>query len=74
MNDLETRLRLALEKCEQLKKENAMLRKQLYINNNIPFNGQPSYDSKIITKQSSIKEKVGLFRSLFKGRTDGDIF
>lgn len=55
------------DELEKLRNENQYL-KQLLVK---MMNRESSYeDSKIVSKKSSLEEKVSLFTSLFKGRTD----
>lgn len=69
--NLHLQLQQALQECERLKKENDYLKQliqKMTIQQQITENQIDS--NKVITNQSSPEEKIHLFRSLFKGRTD----
>jgi len=72
MDELQIKLKKALEECARLKDENARLRKRLGMD---PSN--PSVDllrendpARLITNDSPAENKIKLFRSLFRGRED----
>ncbi|MFC7394012.1 TOTE conflict system archaeo-eukaryotic primase domain-containing protein [Scopulibacillus cellulosilyticus] len=66
MEDLKIRLQTALRECERLRDENKRLRYLLGISETTPLLNK----NRIITKKSTIKDKIKLYRSLFKGRQD----
>lgn len=70
MDNINDQLKRALEECERLKKENAQL-KQLLASHNISF---PPVTSSVNmdqqNKQKKIRERISIFRNLFKGRVD----
>jgi superfamily II DNA or RNA helicase len=80
--DLEDQLKKALEECASLKEENARLRKLLefigYPAENLIPPAKPQRDFLItgnqgthsVSEQSSREGRVGIFRSLFRGRED----
>ncbi|MEC5422926.1 DEAD/DEAH box helicase family protein [Virgibacillus sp. C22-A2] len=64
-------LQKALEECEQLKKENNQLKKLLKLHNiPIELNQNQSQNSQLYSKEKKIKDRIKLFRNLFKGRED----
>lgn len=59
------------QECEQLRNENAYLKKQLRLfMDHESTNENISGESQIVTKHSSLQSKINLYRSLFKGRED----
>lgn len=65
---LETKLKDALAECERLKDENRRLRALLEIPDEAPQ--RTKNDSIQITSDSPTKNKIDLFRDLFRGRED----
>lgn len=70
MNDINLRLKAALEECEKLRKENDRL-KNLLQEHRIPYK-RNYHDSSLIEnmKAKETKRRIGIFISLFKGRSD----
>ncbi len=65
LKELEKRLRAALANCEQLEKENILLKQQLIAIENVE-----SKERQLISKESDLKQKIELYRGLFRGRDD----
>lgn len=69
--NLHLQLQQALQECERLKKENTYLKQLIQKMTTQQQITENQIDSnKVITNRSSPEEKIRLFRSLFKGRTD----
>lgn len=69
MDSAEHKLQRVLKECEFLKEENRKLKEILRFNN-IPINNNQSQTSTIKTKEQIVKDRITIFRSLFKGRMD----
>ncbi|WP_141432325.1 Uma2 family endonuclease [Bacillus sp. 03113] len=72
MQNLEHQLQLTIKECERLKHENRLL-KELLKSHNIEFRLEDSYPISTIdktTKVEKLKERIHIFKKLFKGRTD----
>ena len=61
---IEEQLKLARDECERLRTENTRLRSL------IESEGKPQAGEMPFSDSRSVKEKISLFRSLFKGRED----
>ncbi len=70
MNDINLQLKAALEECEKLRKENDRL-KNLLQEHRIPYE-RNYHESSLIEniKAKETKRRIGIFKSLFKGRSD----
>ncbi|HHW37964.1 MAG TPA: DEAD/DEAH box helicase family protein [Bacillales bacterium] len=70
MQKIELKLKAALEECDKLRRENDRL-KNLLQEHRIPYK-RNNHDSSIIEKMRAkeTKRRIGIFNSLFKGRTD----
>ncbi len=76
LENLKKELQEALTEIDQLRQENAQLQQATkespsssVIKHNIQIH-QPESDSSTINQQSSVNEKISLFRGLFRGRDD----
>ncbi|WP_404454443.1 DEAD/DEAH box helicase [Virgibacillus necropolis] len=69
MDSLERKLQRVLKECETLKEENHKLKEILRLNNITISMKQPQMGS-VKSKEQILKERIKIFRSLFKGRTD----
>ncbi len=72
---VEQRLADAIAECERLREENRLLREQLGSSRLAPSlpleSANPTtISAATVTAKSSPKDKIGLFRSLFRGRED----
>jgi superfamily II DNA or RNA helicase len=75
MSNIVRKLKIALEQCAQLNQENNRLKEILKFHN-IPYTSYetthdfPKLEDKISPREAQIKERIQLFKSLFRGRTD----
>ncbi|MEQ2525297.1 DEAD/DEAH box helicase family protein [Bacillaceae bacterium CLA-AA-H227] len=71
MRNLERQLQLSIKECDRLKKENLQL-KNLLRAHNIEFKPHHTYEpsNNNLSKQEKIKERIQIYKNLFKGRTD----
>lgn len=69
MDSLEQKLQRVLKECESLKEENHKLKETLRLNN-IPINMKKPQWGSVKSREQILKDRIKIFRSLFKGRTD----
>lgn len=69
VDNLERKLQKVLKECEFLKEENRKLKEILKLNN-IPINRVQSQTGFVKSKEHIVKDRITIFKGLFKGRTD----